>query len=112
VANVAPQYDPSPSTTPDPNAPVIGAPVKALPTRGRYAHIYDEALKHRGDWLPVTFLTPAAARSMANAAIQLRTAMNQPEAVGPIGLERLEVKVRQMTVYLRVPGVVSRVVSR
>lgn len=105
MAHVAPRYDSSPSNTPDPTAPVIGRPTASLPvSRGRYAHIYEAALAHRGDWLPVSFPTTRAARSFANAAIQMRTAMGQPDAVGPIGLERLDVKVRQQTVYVRVPA--------
>ena len=106
VAHVAPQHDSSPSSTPDPTDPVIGQPIPSLPVsqRGRYSHIYEAALAHRGQWLPVAFDTPARARSFANTAIQMRIAMNKPDAVGPIGLERLDAKVRQQTVYLRVPS--------
>lgn len=100
MANVARQSDLTASDSPY----VIGSPMEALPaSSGRYGDVYRAVLQHRGAWLPVTFRTASAARAFTNAAAQMRAAMNKPDATGPVGLERLEVKMRKLTVYVRVP---------
>lgn len=101
MVNVAHQSDLSAS----PVHPVIGVPTRVIPRQCRYTPIFDAALDHRGQWLPVTFATPAQVRAFLNAAYQARAADRTAFARGEIGLpglSDLETKQRKLTVYVRV----------